>query len=153
MRSELPKQLKLRIANEVITVIALIAVGVLLFLSWDSAGRNSFELLGVIHRLDLLPEYIPTRPILMLWVLLPVFLGLGVKGSIQRFFRSLNGGQSETRQVWLLPFLISCVLVSYVVTLAPTATAVPRWCLGFSIASVLTVVAGILPLRADESEA
>jgi hypothetical protein len=153
MRSELPKQLKLRIANEVITAIALIAVGALLFLSWDSAGRNSFELLGVIHRLDLLPEYIPTRPILMLWVLIPVFLGLGIKGVIQNFFQIFNEEWQENRQVWLLPFLISCALISYVVTLAPTATAAPRWCLGFSIVSVLAVFVRFLPSRANESEA
>jgi hypothetical protein len=149
----LPKKIELNGVGQFLNAIVFLGIAILLFVSWDTAGRNSFELLGVIHRLNVLPEYIPTRPILMLWVLLPVFLIWGIKGSVQRFLvRRGSEVVLHSRQIWMLPVLVSIALVSYIVTLAPISTSAPRWCLWFSIAGLFGVVWGFLPRGTEENE-
>jgi hypothetical protein len=143
----LPKKIDLNIIGQSVSACVLLGVAVLLFVSWDTSGRNSFELLGVIHRLNLLPGYIPTRPILMLWVLLPLFLFWGIKGIVQNIFRRFDGGRPQPSPIWLLLSLISCALISYVVTLAPTATDAPSWCLWLSLVGIFNGFLGFLPRR------
>lgn len=152
MRSELLKKLKLRIANEVFTAIALIAIGALLFVSWDSAGRNSFELLGVIHRLDLLPEYIPTRPILMWWTILPLSLIWGIKDIIQGVFHRHDENVKEPYRLWLVLFLLPSSAISVVVSLSPTATSAPRWCLWLSVLAIFALVSDWFTMRSRATE-
>jgi hypothetical protein len=145
-------KMRLKSANRAFTVMMLVGVGGTLFVSWDSAGRNSFELLSVIHRLNLLPESIPTRPILMWWVLLPVFLGWGVKEISQKFFQTFAKGKGNPHHIWLLPVLISSALIAYAVTLSPTATNAPRWCFWFSLAGIVPLLVDLLPQKRTDSE-
>ena len=146
---ELANKINLRIINQIFTVLMLLGVITSLFMSWDSAGRNSFELLSVVHRLDLLPEFIPTKPILSWWVLLPVFLMWSIKETSYSLFQTLKGRMSTSRNILPFPVLISSALLSYAVTLSPTATRAPSWCLGLSVVGILAVSHGFLLQRRE----
>jgi hypothetical protein len=91
LEPEVAKKINVRIVNQFFTVLMLLGVVTFLFVSWDTAGRNSFELLSVIHRLELLPEFIPTKPILMWWVLMPVFLMWCIKETSYSLFQTFKG--------------------------------------------------------------
>ena len=151
LEPEVAKKINVRIVNQFFTVLMLLGVVTFLFVSWDTAGRNSFELLSVIHRLELLPEFIPTKPILMWWVLMPVFLMWCIKETSYSLFQTFKGRMSTSQNILLFPVLISSALLSYAVTLSPTATRAPSWCLGLSVAGILAVLHGFLLQRETSS--
>lgn len=148
----MPREINLRKYWSMFTIAVLVVVAILLFVPWDSANRNSFELLGVIHRLDLLPDQIPTRPILMWWTVLPFALIWGMKDIIQQVFQRRDENVTAPIRLWLMLFLFSSSAISFAVSLSPTATSAPRWCFWSSILGICALVFGWLINRLSASQ-
>jgi hypothetical protein len=122
-------------------VLTLLSVGST-FLDWDRAGRNSYELLSVIERNNLLPEAVPVGALLVWWVLQPVIAmclictGTGLlRGNIANRWLTACAG---------LAHYLTMAGLSVAGRFVPGSTVWPSVTLGLSIVGLVLCVTRII---------